>query len=168
MIDSASLASDTCAVRRSGANVGAAPPLPESATMHRIVTILLALLLAAVPAAWAGPDQSDIAVSGELSYQDAKAFPPNAKLVVLLVDLAQLDSPRGVLTELTVDQPRPVKTRFELPYLMGYIDPNAQYAVMAKLVVGSEVWYATREPVRVLTQGFPPNRDIELARVRER
>jgi putative lipoprotein len=92
------------------------------------------------------------------------ALPEGAVLRVLLLDIDAPDVPDWIVAR----SERPVEGQVPLDFSLGY-DPHAiveavRYGVAAELLVEGEVWFATPEPVPVLTQGAPDRVDLVLRR----
>ena len=137
--------------------------------MRRTLASLLALCLAAaVPLARANPDGDETVVIGTINYRGATSFPKNAKVVLQLVDLSRPMTPSSVISELTFLDPRPVAWPYQLQYPAAAIDKASQYGIFAKVVVGTEVWFATLQAAPVITQGHPSKRDLLLEPVPRR
>jgi len=137
--------------------------------MRQLFASLAALsFLLAAPLAQANPDGDETVVIGTISYRGATTFPKNAKVVLQLVDLSRPMTPSSVISELTFLDPKPVAWPYQLQYPAAAIDKSSLYGIFAKVVVGSEVWFATLQAAPVITQGHPSKRDLLLEPVPRR
>ena len=131
--------------------------------MHRTFASLLALVCAlAAPFAVANPDGDETVIIGTINYRGATSFPKNAKVVLQLVDLSRAMTPASVISELTFLDPKPVAWPYQLQYPAAAINKSGLYGIFAKVVVGTEVWFATLQAAPVITQGNPTKRDLLL------
>jgi putative lipoprotein len=100
-------------------------------------------------------------VSGDVTYDQAAALPPDAELEVRLYDLS-----RGGADGTLVAHHRTKATRTNAPaqfavrYDPGMIDPAHTYAVRAMVAADDGPILETKEAYPVLTQGHP--RRVEL------
>src|SRR5262245_61067598 len=137
--------------------------------MLRMFASLVALLCAlAAPLAVANPDGDETVIIGTINYRGATSFPKNAKVVLQLVDLSRPMTARSVISEVVFLDPKPVAWPYQLQYHAQAIDPKSQYGIFAKVVVGSEVLFATLQAAPVITQGNPSKRDLLLEPVPRR
>ena len=131
--------------------------------MRRMLArILVPFLMLVAPLAAANPDGDETVVIGTISYRNAVSFPNGAKVVLLLVDMSRPMNAAAVVSELTILHPKPVAWPYQLPYPGKAIDPESEYGVHARVIVGSEVWFATMQAAPVITKGNPSNRDLLL------
>jgi putative lipoprotein len=103
-------------------------------------------------------------VSGTVFFRERVELPPAAELSVTLYETAAgADGPRFVAAQLVQAPPGP-PMRFRVTYPPGVIDARAGYALVARIEVGGELWFANEQPVPVLTFGNPPYADILVTR----
>jgi len=133
-----------------------------------LASLLLASIAFVAPSAEANPDGDETVIIGTISYRGATAFPKNAKVVLQLVDLSRPMTSASVISELTFLDPKPVAWPYQLQYPGAAIDKSSLYGIFAKVVVGSEVWFATLQAAPVITQGHPSKRDLLLEPVPRR
>ena len=133
-----------------------------------LASLLLAAIACAAPSAQANPDGDETVIIGTISYRGATSVPKNAKVVLQLVDLSRPMTPSSVISELTFLDPQPVAWPYQLQYPAAAIDKATQYGIFAKVVVGSEVWFATLQASPVITLGNPSKRDLLLEPVPRR
>jgi uncharacterized lipoprotein YbaY len=116
-----------------------------------LASFLLAAIAFTAPSVHANPDGDE-----------------NAKVVLQLVDLSRPMTARSVISEMVFLDPKPVAWPYQLQYHAQAIDPKSLYGIFAKVVVGSEVLFATQQAAPVITQGNPSKRDLLLEPVQRR
>ncbi len=124
----------------------------NSKPRRRILLALLALGVAVPLAACAGGPQET--VSGTITTRERVVMPPDAVLVVRL-----LDATRGDMAAYTMVEQRlvanPLPSRFELRYRYGDISPSGTYYVQAQIEQGGRVLYINDQNYSVLTRNSP-------------
>lgn len=85
----------------------------------------------------------EIAVTGEVSYRERIALPPNAVLTVQLSDMSLPDAP--AVAEQTVDPAGQVPIRFEIKFDGAVVTPEADYALQARITVDNKIWFINDE-----------------------
>ncbi|MBP7064931.1 YbaY family lipoprotein [Ferrovibrio sp.] len=119
---------------------------------RRILLAMLALGVAVPLAACAGGAQES--VSGTITTRERVVMPPDAVLVVRL-----LDATRGDMAAYTMVEQRlvanPLPARFELRYRYGDINPSGTYYVQAQIEQGGRVLYINDQNYSVLTRNSP-------------
>jgi uncharacterized lipoprotein YbaY/membrane-bound inhibitor of C-type lysozyme len=116
-----------------------------------------------------GPLLENCQVRGSVSYRERMALLPDDELQLQLLDASQPDQPPKVLAEHKRAAGRAqVPLRFELACgeARATFDEDARLVVTARIVRGSQVLFASEEPVPVLTQGH--GREVELLLARKR
>lgn len=110
----------------------------------RSILFLAALLVSAMPA-WA----DRLTVSGEVTYRERIALPPDASLSVSLVDLAAPETPR-IAAKAALASPGQVPLSFNLNFDSSVLAEGASYGIVAE-IVGSDgaVWFRNPEPFAV-------------------
>lgn len=84
-------------------------------------------------------------ISGEASYRERIALPPNAVLTVQLADVSRADAPAGIVAEQTVSPAGQVPIPFELTFDTAAIQPRMNYALQARITVDDKLWFVTAE-----------------------
>jgi uncharacterized lipoprotein YbaY len=133
-----------------------------------LASFLLAAIAFTAPSVHANPDGDETVIIGTINYRGATSFPKNAKVVLQLVDLSRPMTARSVISEMVFLDPKPVAWPYQLQYHAQAIDPKSLYGIFAKVVVGSEVLFATQQAAPVITQGNPSKRDLLLEPVQRR
>ena len=65
----------------------------------------------------------EVAVTGEVSYRERIALPPNAALTVRLLDVSLADAPETVVAEQTIDPAGQVPINFEIKFDSAVSNP---------------------------------------------
>lgn len=84
-------------------------------------------------------------LSGEASYRERMALPPNAVLTVQLADVSLADAPAGIVAEQKVEPAGQVPIAFELTFDSAAIQPKMNYALQARITVDDKLWFTTAE-----------------------
>lgn len=116
-----------------------------------------------------GPLLENCQVRGSVSYRERMALLPDDELQLQLLDASQPDQPPKVLAQhKRAAGKAQVPLRFELACgeARATFDEDARLVVTARIVRGSQVLFASEEPVPVLTQGH--GREVELLLARKR
>lgn len=103
-------------------------------------------------------------VTGTVAYLERIALPPEAELVVTLVDVSLQDAPATTLASkgmALTGVPMP----FELPYDSTAIDPAHSYAVQARIMLDGNLLFLTTQSYPVLTRGAGETVEIIVQRV---
>lgn len=84
-------------------------------------------------------------ISGDISYRERIALPPNAVLTVQLADVSLADAPSSVVAMQTVSPAGQVPIAFELVFDSAAIQPRTDYALQARITVDDKLWFTTAE-----------------------
>ena len=111
----------------------------------RIVPALIILLFA-----MAGPALAErVTLSGEVTYRERIALPPDTTLSIALIDLATPDRPR-LAAAAPIASPGQVPLTFNLGFEDSIILPGNSYALLAEIVdAAGTVVFSNAEPYRV-------------------
>ena len=129
-----------------------------------------ALMLNLTPAAQAQtqPAQDFFIVSGNASYLQRIAMPPEAVLTVQVQDVSRADARATVLAESReAFGRRQVPLAYSVKVARSAIDPRMRYSVRATISVAGQTQFATTRQYPVLTHGAPSQHDLLLAAVPE-
>ncbi len=108
-------------------------------------------------------------ILGTVSYRERIALPSTAILNVQLTDVSRADAPARVIAEQAIEARGPqVPIPFELSYDPARIEQRSTYAVSARITVGSDIWFVSKDRYAVLTQGSPSNVNLMLQSARAR
>lgn len=111
--------------------------------LGRLIFGALALLLAMGAAS-----AETLTLSGEVTYRERLALPPNGTLRISLVDLAAPDQPR-VQAEGAIASPGQVPLSFTLNFDGSIMVPDRSYGLRAEIVSAGQVWFRNAEPLPV-------------------
>jgi putative lipoprotein len=105
------------------------------------------------------------AVTGTVTYLERIALPPNAMVIVRLVDVSRADAPGDALAEQRIDTGgKQVPFAFTLAYDPARIDPRGSYAVQARIEVDGQLWCITTDRYAAITQGNPTQVEVIVRR----
>jgi len=90
-------------------------------------------------------------IHGQVIYQQRIALPPQALLLVQLVDVTHPDRPQEVVVEqrLALDDEVPVS--FSLPLTLQELPKENLYALKAQISVGDSLWFVHNPPLALET-----------------
>ncbi|MFB2936805.1 YbaY family lipoprotein [Aerosakkonemataceae cyanobacterium BLCC-F154] len=102
-------------------------------------------------------------VSGNVTYRERIALPPDALLIVQLQDTSKQDAPAVVIGQQIIPtQGRQVPFPFEIVYNRNTINPSHTYTVQAKIIVDNRLRFINTNSYPVITRGNPNKVDILL------
>ncbi len=119
------------------------------------------ILIATVLASSAGCQESDeteqavAKLTGNVTYLQRIALPPDAVVHVTLADVSLQDAPAQEISEQTITEPGQVPIPFELIYDPEGIDPAHTYAIQARITAGEELLFINTTAHHVITRGNP-------------
>jgi putative lipoprotein len=87
----------------------------------------------------------EIAITGEVSYRERIALPPNAVLTVRLSDVSLADTPETVIAEQKIEPAGQVPIKFEIKVDPAVIQPNVNYALQARITVDDRLMFINDE-----------------------
>lgn len=103
---------------------------------------LAVLLLGFVSPAWA----AQVTLTGEVTYRERMALPPDATLKVKLVDLADLEAPPRVEAEAAIASPGQVPLNFTLNFEDGVVAKGHSYGLVAEIVSDGKLYFSSPAP----------------------
>ena len=83
----------------------------------------------------------EITVTGEVSYRERMALPPNAVLTVRLLDVSLADAPETVVGEQKIDPAGQIPIKFDIRFASAVVQPSATYALQARIMVENQLWF---------------------------
>ncbi len=101
------------------------------------------------------PAPSPSVVTGSVFYRERIALPPDAEIIVKLVDVSRADAPAVVLAEQIIVPVGSVPVDFELEYDARQIDDRMSYAVQARIESGGRLMFTNTEMIPVITRESP-------------
>ena len=103
----------------------------------------------------------DPVVSGTVAYRERSALPPDAVVIVRLVDVSRADAAAVVLGEQRIEAAgRQVPFAFAVPYDPSRIEASHEYAVQARIELGGRLLFISDQRHPVLTRGAPASANI--------
>jgi len=128
---------------------------------------------AAVPAALAlaacgssPPASARRAVRGSVAWRERIAVPPEAELIVRLLDVSRADAPATVLAEQRQRTGgRQPPFAFELAVDASRLDPRMRCTVAARVELAGRLLFISDTAYPVLTQGAGETAELVLVRV---
>ena len=100
-------------------------------------------------------------IQGTIGFQRGTRLPQNAVAHIALHEIVRQGVVVPLVTE-TVRDLRHTPVNFDLDVDPSLIDPRRQYVVHADITSGTHTLYTTRNPYRVLTDGYPRTVDMRL------
>jgi uncharacterized lipoprotein YbaY len=107
------------------------------------------------------PASSTSVVTGAVFYRERIALPPDARIIVKLVDVSRADAPAVVLAEQEIVPEGSVPVAFELEYDPAQIDERMSYAVQARIESGGGLMFTTTQMIPVITRDSPTE-DVQV------
>jgi len=101
-------------------------------------------------------------ITGTITYLTRMALPPQATIRVQLQDVSRADAPAVIAEEKFTLGARQVPIPFTLKFDPAKIDPKHTYSVSARVMIGTELKFATDQAYPVLTQSKPSKVDLIL------
>lgn len=105
-------------------------------------------------------------VTGRLMYRERIALPPNAEVVVRLIDANSATGGEVVLAEQVFYPQGNPPIPFELRFDPFEIDPMGIYIVEARIRVNDNAIYYNTDEYRVISRGYPDDVEVWLERAR--
>jgi uncharacterized lipoprotein YbaY len=106
-------------------------------------------------------------VTGKVTYLQRIAMPPDAVLVVQLMDVSRADAPAEMLGEQRVGfEGRQVPIPFEIDYDPARIDQRHSYTIQARILVDGEPRFISSTAHPVITRGNPTTVEVVVTPVR--
>jgi uncharacterized lipoprotein YbaY len=106
-------------------------------------------------------------VTGKVTYVHRIAMPPDAVLVVQLMDVSRADARTEMLGEQRVGfEGRQVPIPFEIDFDPARIDQRHSYSVQARILVDGEPRFISSTAHPVITRGNPTTVEVVVTPVR--
>jgi putative lipoprotein len=97
-------------------------------------------------------------ISGEVTYRERMALPPDTRIRVWLEDVSLADAPATLLAEQRIESARAVPVPFQLNYDPDQIQPRHRYAVRAEIRSSSDqLLWTTTGHTGILGENQPNN-----------
>jgi putative lipoprotein len=126
------------------------------------------LMLAAIVASWvmvtncASLEGERESIRGTVAYRQKIAMPPDAVVVVELVDLSVNESVPPVVVSTRLTEPGSVPVSYELNYRRSLRQPGHQYAVRARIESGGRPWMVMGTVNHIMDFGRIARADVVL------
>ena len=130
-------------------------------TLGGVLGVALAASLLVAPAT----ATAQSVISGEASYRERIALPPEAVFEAILEDVSRMDVSATTLGTVRVEGAK-TPIRFEIPYDPAKIDERMSYSVRGRILVGDRLMFTTDQVYPVLTRGAGTEVELLLVRVR--
>ncbi|WP_424814264.1 YbaY family lipoprotein [Roseococcus sp. YIM B11640] len=104
-------------------------------------------------------------LTGTVTYRERMALPGDAVVEVQLLDVSRVGAPAQTLAEVTIPQPGQVPARFILTYDPAQIEAGHTYALRARILVQSQLWFTTTAHHRVDPTATLPEQNLLVHRV---
>lgn len=113
--------------------------------MRDLVSCCLAGMLALLLAV--GANAAELTITGEVTYRERVALPPDASLNMLLVDLdARRDEPLAGAAAI-ISRPGQVPLQFTFRVESQAIDDDGRYGLIAEIISHDHIWFRNSVPV---------------------
>lgn len=104
-------------------------------------------------------------VSGTVFYLERMALPPNAEVVVQLLDASRADAPAEVVAQDSIRDGKQVPISFKLDYDASRIIPTHTYVVRATIKADGSLLFTSSTAYPVVTNGQPSFVEVRVTRV---
>jgi len=121
---------------------------------HVLLRCLAVALLALVFAPVAGAQE--FVITGEVTYRERIALPPDASLNMLLVDLDDRDSEPLVGASAIISRPGQVPLQFTFTVQSQAIDDDGRYGLVAEIISHRRVWFRNTRPMMIDLEADTP------------
>ena len=103
-------------------------------------------------------------VTGTVYYLERSALPPDAEVVVQLLDASRADAPAEVIAEDAISKGKQVPISFKLEYDATRIVPTHTYVVRATITSGGSLLFTSTTSYPVVTNGQPSYVEVRVSR----
>jgi copper homeostasis protein (lipoprotein) len=118
--------------------------------------------------AWRREDTAAGRITGQVTYRERIALPPDAAIHLTLEDVSRQDAPATFIAgQVVPTQGRQVPIPFTIYYATGDIDQRHTYHVRAAIIVDGERRFLTTQAYPVLTRGHPDHIEMTLQGMRK-
>ncbi|WDR04122.1 META domain-containing protein [Devosia algicola] len=94
-------------------------------------------------------------VTGQITYRERVALPPNSSLRMAIVDIAKPDFPEIVVATAAISPTGQVPLQFDFSVQSRLFNANGQFGVTAQIIADNQVWFATARPVPIRSGSTP-------------
>lgn len=103
-------------------------------------------------------------VTGTVYYLERMALPPNAEVVVQLLDASRADAPAEVIAQDSISSGKQVPIPFKLDYDVARIVPAHTYVVRATIKADGSLLFTSTTANPVVTNGQPSYVEVRVSR----
>lgn len=105
-------------------------------------------------------------ITGSVTYLERMALPPEATLIVSLLDVSKMDvSAKLIASKEYSFKDKQVPIEFDIKYLTDKIDQRHSYSVQAQIKLGDQLLFTSTNVHSVITKGSGQSVDIVLKKV---
>lgn len=108
----------------------------------------LTLALLSVVVSLGAAQAEGLTLSGEITYRERVALPPDGTLRLVLVDLAAPEQPR-VQAEGAIASPGQVPLSFTFDFDDGIFTEGRIFGLRAEILSGGQIWFRNEEPLAI-------------------
>lgn len=108
-----------------------------------------------------------LTLTGEVFYLERIALPPNAKLLIQVVDASRADAPAITIAEKTLSA-KSGKTPFELKVDAKNLEARYRYLFQARITVDGQLWFINDTAFPVPVEGWSEPQQIRVVRANSR
>jgi uncharacterized lipoprotein YbaY len=112
-----------------------------------------ALIAVVALVTWASCAQENRTVTGQATYRERIALPPDAVFEAVLEDVSRADAPATVIGSSRLEKPGQPPFRFSIPYDASNINAGGSYSVRARITVDGNLMFTSDQSHPVLTRG---------------
>lgn len=80
-------------------------------------------------------------ITGEVTYRERIALPPQAVVTVELADISLADAPASIIGRQEIQNPGQVPVKFSIGFDPAVLQPKMTYAVQARITVDNKLWF---------------------------
>ena len=106
-------------------------------------------------------------ISGKVSYRERIALPPEAHLIVQLIDVSRADAPSKTIGETRIEAPQGSPIPFAISFDTDQLEPQHSYALQARIAAGDTLWFVTDERYTVDPKNVTAPIELKLVMVRK-
>lgn len=99
----------------------------------RFIRTSILLIISMLPGCQMLNNSGPSVLSGTISYRERMALPPNAKLEVILADIAKQDAPYEEVARFDLSPAGQVPIAYRIPYDAKNVKEEGRYALMARI-----------------------------------
>lgn len=110
---------------------------------------------------------AETALQGHVIYHDKDTLPPEASLIIELMETSKTTPVAKVISQTTISSINKGKVPFSLNYDATKLNPMNNYAVLARISAGDTLWFVSEAGQKINLQDMSSLLDIPVVRVRD-